>query len=93
MNGAKADPPANIINPPRMSNTRIKGNNQNFFLVLRNPQRSRKISINVSYLISYIYFNVNGCLRPFGGSKCQIGVFKSFSFPQNLSLSELSHQV
>ncbi len=44
MNGATIEPSAKIIKPPRITITKIIGNNQNFFLFLRNRISSIKNS-------------------------------------------------
>jgi hypothetical protein len=46
MNGAIAVPLVNTTNTPNSSIKRMIGNNQNFFLVLKNPHRSFRKSIS-----------------------------------------------
>jgi hypothetical protein len=58
MNGAIADPAVRTISTPKVSKITISGNNQNFFLSRRKPQRSLMNSI-----ISFFLFNtVSLCL-------------------------------
>ena len=45
MNGAIADPAVRTIRTPKMSKIAISGNNQNFFLTRKKPQRSLMNSI------------------------------------------------
>jgi len=45
MNGAIADPAVRTISTPKVSKITISGNNQNFFLSRRKPQRSLMNSI------------------------------------------------
>ncbi len=45
MNGAIADPAVRTISTPKVSKITISGNNQNFFLSLKKPQRSLMNSI------------------------------------------------
>jgi len=45
MNGAIADPAVRKISTPKVSKITISGNNQNFFLSRRKPQRSLMNSI------------------------------------------------
>jgi len=45
MNGAIADPAVRKISTPKVSKITISGNNQNFFLTRRKPQRSLMNSI------------------------------------------------
>jgi len=42
MNGATAEPWVRTINPPKKIRTKIIGNNQYFFLILRKVQNSNK---------------------------------------------------
>jgi 23S rRNA pseudoU1915 N3-methylase RlmH len=51
MNGAIADPAVRTISTPKVSKITISGNNQNFFLTRRNPQRSLMNSI-ISFFLS-----------------------------------------
>jgi 23S rRNA pseudoU1915 N3-methylase RlmH len=52
MNGAIADPAVSTISAPKASKMIISGNNQNFFLTRRKPQRSLMNSIiNFSFLL------------------------------------------
>lgn len=45
MNGAIADPLVNTINTPKINNTMINGNSQNFLRTFKNPHKSFKKSI------------------------------------------------
>ena len=51
MNGAIADPAVRTISTPKVSKITISGNNQNFFLTRRKPQRSLMNSI-ISFSLS-----------------------------------------
>jgi hypothetical protein len=51
MNGAIADPAVRTISTPKVSKITIMGNNQNFFLTRRKPQRSLMNSI-ISFFLS-----------------------------------------
>src|SRR5205823_2525302 len=55
MNGAIADPAVSTISTPKVSKIKISGNNQNFFLTRRKPQRSLMNSIIVLLLIRFLY--------------------------------------
>src|SRR6266576_4597020 len=56
MNGAIADPAVRTISTPKVSKITISGNNQNFFLSRRKPQRSLMNSIiSFSFLIRFLY--------------------------------------
>ena len=55
MNGAIADPAVRKISTPKVSKITIRGNNQNFFLTRRKPQRSLMNSIIGSFLIRFLY--------------------------------------
>src|SRR5436189_5966430 len=56
MNGAIADPAVRTISTPKVSKITITGNNQNFFLTRRKPQRSLMNSIiSLSFLIRFLY--------------------------------------
>src|SRR4030095_3992753 len=56
MNGAIADPAVSTISAPKASKIKISGNNQNFFLTRRKPQRSLMNSIiSFSFLIRFLY--------------------------------------
>src|ERR1043166_4165545 len=56
MNGAIADPAVRTISTPKVSKITIMGNNQNFFLTRRKPQRSLMNSIiTFSFLIRFLY--------------------------------------
>src|SRR6266550_4081946 len=56
MNGAIADPAVRTISTPKVSKIKISGNNQNFFLTRRKPQRSLMNSIiSFSFLIRFLY--------------------------------------
>ena len=55
MNGAIADPAVRMISAPNASKITISGNNQNFFLTRRKPQRSLMNSIiSFSLLIRFL---------------------------------------
>src|SRR6266513_137799 len=56
MNGAIADPAVRTISTPKVSKITIIGNNQNFFLSRRKPQRSLMNSIiSFFFLIRFLY--------------------------------------
>ena len=56
MNGAIADPAVRTISTPKVSKITISGNNQNFFLSRRKPQRSLMNSIiSFFFLIRFLY--------------------------------------
>ena len=56
MNGAIADPAVRKISTPKVSKITISGNNQNFFLSRRKPQRSLMNSIiSFSFLVRFLY--------------------------------------
>src|SRR5205823_13564007 len=56
MKGAIADPAVRTISTPKVSKMTISGNNQNFFLTRRKPQRSLMNSIIVfPLLIRFLY--------------------------------------
>src|SRR5438034_11767990 len=56
MNGAIADPAVRTTSTPKVSKMTISGNNQNFFLTRRKPQRSLMNSIIVfPLLIRFLY--------------------------------------
>src|SRR5213078_2048665 len=56
MNGAIADPAVRTTSTPKLSKITISGNNQNFFLTRRKPQRSLMNSIiSFSFLIWFLY--------------------------------------
>src|SRR5437762_4110240 len=56
MNGAIADPAVRTISTPKVSKITISGNNQNFFLTRRKPQRSLMNSIiSFPLLIRFLY--------------------------------------
>ena len=56
MNGAIADPAVRTISTPKVSKIKISGNNQNFFLTRRKPQRSLMNSIiSFFFLIRFLY--------------------------------------
>src|SRR4029453_3663881 len=56
MNGEMADPALRTISTPKVSKITISGNNQNFFLSRRKPQRSLMNSIiSFFFLIRFLY--------------------------------------
>src|SRR5215475_11951602 len=56
MNGAIADPAVRKISTPKVSKITISGNNQNFFLTRRKPQRSlMNYIISFSFLVRFLY--------------------------------------
>ena len=56
MKGAIADPAVRTISTPKVSKITISGNNQNFFLSRRKPQRSLMNSIiSFFFLIWFLY--------------------------------------
>lgn len=64
MNGATTDPWLNIIRPPKITNIKIIGNNQNFFLAIINLKNSFKKSILelIFHIVNVIFFTNPICI-------------------------------
>src|SRR5262245_4533985 len=63
MKGAIADPAVRTISTPKTSKITIAGNNQNFFLWLKKPQRSLMNSIfSYSFLVRFLYVLTCKCV-------------------------------